>query len=54
MLSKDFNGQWVFWNVQDVDQGKSFLDCEKLIKRNLVKIGFDENLFLESKNWTGS
>jgi hypothetical protein len=33
--------------------GKIFTECEKLVKRNLVKTGFDEYLFLESKNWTG-
>ena len=30
------------------------MDCENLIKRNLIKLGFDEGLLQESKNWTGN
>jgi len=35
----------MFWNTEDTDNGKTFLECEALIKRNLIKIGFDEVLF---------
>lgn len=34
-------------------KGKTFLENESVIKEGLVISGFDMNLFLECKNWTG-
>lgn len=40
--------------VEEVGEGRNFLENESLIKKGLVKgLGFDEVLFSECKNWSG-
>jgi len=53
MLGKDFYSNWAIYNVTAYGQGKTFMECEDLIRNNLKLVGFDEGLLMESKNWTG-
>lgn len=40
--------------LEEVGDGKNFMDNESLIKRGLVKgLEFDEAVFSECKNWSG-
>lgn len=44
MLQKDFVGSWYCHKVNEVGDGKVFLENENVIKKGIVKAGFDENL----------
>jgi len=39
--------------VEEAGTGKTFMESEDLIKRGLLKTGFDHVLFQECKNWNG-
>ena len=45
-------GQWHIFNSQDQSPGKVFTECEEVIKSNLIKVGFDEVILIESKAWS--
>jgi len=54
LLSRQFDGKWNFTVVEEIGEGKNFDECEDLIKKGLVKGGFDEVLFTDCKNWKGN
>ena len=46
------NGLWNVYNSQDLAKGKVFTECEEIINKNLVAVGFDEVILLESRGWS--
>ena len=47
------NGGWKIYNSQECGPGKNFKECEKLIEDNLIHVGLDPIIMMESKNWNG-
>lgn len=44
-LEKSYDGKWKIILIDELGVGKTFLECEQLIKKGLIKVGFDEILF---------
>ncbi|EAR95749.2 tellurium resistance protein (macronuclear) [Tetrahymena thermophila SB210] len=55
IFQKQFNGVWLLHQTKAVDKvGKTFIECEQIVKQGLLQCGFDEGLFQEAKNWNGN
>lgn len=53
IFEKSYEGTWSMVEIGIPGTGKTFLENESIIKKGLELTGFDMNLFLECKNWTG-
>lgn len=53
IFERYYDGTWSLIGVEEAGIGKTFVDNEDLIKKGLVKVGFDHALFEECKNWKG-
>ncbi|KAL4453632.1 hypothetical protein ABPG74_009528 [Tetrahymena malaccensis] len=55
IFEKQFDGNWVLHQTKVFDKvGKTFIECENVVKQGLIQSGFDEGIFLEAKNWKGN
>ncbi|EAR95750.1 bacterial stress protein (macronuclear) [Tetrahymena thermophila SB210] len=55
IFEKQFDGTWVLHQTKVFDKvGKTFIECEKIVKQGLLQSGFDEGIFLEAKSWQGN
>ncbi|KAL4453633.1 hypothetical protein ABPG74_009529 [Tetrahymena malaccensis] len=55
IFQKQYNGTWLLHQTNAVDKvGKTFIECEQIVKQGLLQCGFDEGLFQEAKNWNGN
>ncbi|KAL4453634.1 hypothetical protein ABPG74_009530 [Tetrahymena malaccensis] len=55
IFQKQYDGTWVLHKTKAVDKvGKTFVECESMVKQALLQCGFDEGLFQEAKNWFGN
>ncbi|EAR95752.2 bacterial stress protein (macronuclear) [Tetrahymena thermophila SB210] len=55
IFEKQFDGTWVLHQTKVFDKvGKTFIECEKIVKLGLLQSGFDEGIFLEAKSWQGN
>ncbi|EAR95746.2 tellurium resistance protein (macronuclear) [Tetrahymena thermophila SB210] len=55
IFSKQYDGTWILNKTKAVDKvGKTFIECESIVKQGLLSCGFDEGLFQEAKNWCGN
>ncbi|KAL4508238.1 hypothetical protein ABPG72_021611 [Tetrahymena utriculariae] len=55
IFQKQYDGTWVLHKTKAVDKvGKTFVECESIVKQGLLQCGFDEGLFQEAKNWFGN
>ncbi|EAR95751.1 bacterial stress protein (macronuclear) [Tetrahymena thermophila SB210] len=55
IFEKQFDGTWVLHQTKVFDKvGKTFIECEKIVKQGLLQSGFDEGILLEAKNWKGN
>ena len=53
IFERSYEGTWGIFGVEEAGTGKTFLESEDLIKRGLLKTGFDHLLFEKCKNWKG-
>jgi len=53
IFERSYEGTWGIFGVEEAGTGKTFMESEDLIKRGLLKTGFDHVLFQECKNWNG-